>query len=116
MVWVRCPRVECHHVWNTQSRLVMVTCPSCYRKCNLKDNLIDPSELMEHFNLDENGVRILDKNLTTEHSPHGRIIDIYFKDKKAWCDYDESSDCKHIKYALGLPVVVEILKKKGWKT
>lgn len=71
--------------------------------------------MMEHFNLDENGVRILDKSLTTEHSPRGRIVDIYFKDKRAWCEHDESFDCKHVEYALSLPVVQEILKKKGWK-
>jgi hypothetical protein len=93
----------------------MVTCPSCYRKCNLKENLVDPSELMEHFNLDEHGVKILDKSLATSHSPTGMIADIFFKDKKAWCELCDSSDCKHIEYALSLGFVQEILKKKGWK-
>jgi hypothetical protein len=93
----------------------MITCPSCYRKIDREANLVKEIDLMEHFNLDENGIRILDKSLTTEHSPRGRIVDIYFKEKKAWCEYDDSSNCKHVEYALSLPVVQEILKKKGWK-
>jgi hypothetical protein len=72
--------------------------------------------LLEHFNLDENGVRILDRSLTNKYSPNGRIIDVYFKEEKAWCEYNDSSDCKHVEFALSLPVVQEIVKKKGWKT
>jgi hypothetical protein len=82
---------------------------------NIEENLVDPKDLMKHFNLDENGVKVLDKALASEHSPRGRILDIFFKDKRAWCQYDDSLDCKHVEYALGLPVVQEILKKKGWK-
>ena len=70
---------------------------------------------MTHFNVDENGVKINDPSLATEYSPHGRIIDVYFKNEKAWCDYDNSSDCKHVEFALSLSIVQEILKKKGWK-
>lgn len=116
--WLRCPRDG--HVWPTNSTLTKVTCPSCYYKVNATENTITDEEAknildMEHFNLDENGVRILDKSLTTEHSPRGRIVDIYFKDKRAYCEHDDSFDCKHVEYALSLPVVMEILKKKGWK-
>jgi hypothetical protein len=70
---------------------------------------------MSHFNVDENGVKILDPSLATEHSPHGRIVDVYFKERKAWCEYDDSQNCKHVEFALSLPIVQEILKKKGWK-
>jgi hypothetical protein len=116
--WVRCPRDG--HVWPTDSTLTKVTCPSCYYKLNVLENTITDEQAqnaldMEHFNLDENGVKINDKSLATEHSPRGRILDIYFKDKKAWCEYDDSFDCKHVEYALSLPVVQAILKKKGWK-
>lgn len=82
----------------------------------IKDDLLDERlALLEHFNLDEKGVRIRDPSLATENNPHGRIIDVYFKEKKAWCEYDDSQNCKHVDYALSLPVVQEILKKKGWK-
>ena len=70
---------------------------------------------LEHFNLSERGVRILDRTLASKTS-RGRIIDVYFKNEKAWCDYDNSSDCKHVEFALSLSIVQEILKKKGWKT
>jgi len=64
---------------------------------------------MEHFNLDEHGVRVLDPKI-----PHW-IIDVHFKPHKAWCSYCESENCNHVKFALGLPEVQKILKKKGWK-
>ena len=112
---IRCPNDG--HIWDTKSTLKMITCPSCYRKINREENEYkEEFPGLEHFNLDENGVRILDPSLATPNSPKGRIIDVYFKPKKILCEYDESSDCRHVKYALGLPVVQEILKKKGWKT
>ncbi len=70
---------------------------------------------LEHFNVDEEGVRILDRTLATK-TTNGRIIDIYFKPDSVWCDYCQSSSCQHIKFALELPVVQEILDKKGWIT
>jgi hypothetical protein len=95
--------------------MVRVTCPSCGYKADAKANQIrDEFMNMRHFNLDENGVRVNDPTLATENCPNGRIIDIFFKDKKAWCDYDDSTDCKHVQFALSLPVVQVILKKKGW--
>lgn len=69
---------------------------------------------LEHFNLDENGIRILDHSLATSNSPKGRIIDVYFKPNKALCEYDNSTSCRHVKFALGLPKVQKIFKKKGW--
>ncbi len=68
---------------------------------------------LEHFNVDEQGVRILDRTLATKTSS-GRIIDVYFKPESVWCDYCQSSSCQHIKFALDLPAVQEILNKKGW--
>jgi hypothetical protein len=76
----------------------------------------DELATMKHFNLDETGVRILDPSLATEHSPDGRIIDVSFKRGKAFCEYDDTDNCKHIEYALSLPIVREIFKQKGWKT
>ena len=67
---------------------------------------------LEHFNICEEGVRVLDRNLD---KPRGRIIDIYFKPENAWCEYCESTSCKHVKFALSLPEVQKILKEKGWK-
>jgi Arc/MetJ-type ribon-helix-helix transcriptional regulator len=69
---------------------------------------------LEHFNLDEHGVRVLDRSLATKTS-RGRIIDVYFKPDNVWCDYCQSSNCQHVKFALNLPQVQNILNKKGWK-
>lgn len=70
--------------------------------------------IISHFNLDEDGVKILDRSLATKNSPSGRIIDVYFKQNKIWCEYCQSEDCRHIQYALTIPKVKEILRKKGW--
>ena len=69
---------------------------------------------LEHFNLSENGVRILDRSLANKHS-RGRIIDVYFKPDKVLCEYCESTSCRHVKFALDLPEVQKILHTKGWK-
>jgi hypothetical protein len=68
---------------------------------------------LEHFNVSEEGVRILDRTLPSKTST-GRIIDVYFKPDTVWCDYCQSSNCQHTKFALDLPAVQEILNKKGW--
>jgi hypothetical protein len=69
---------------------------------------------LEHFNLSEDGVRVLDRSLANEHS-RGRIIDVYFKPENAWCEFCESTSCKHVEFALSLPEVQKILREKGWK-
>ena len=69
---------------------------------------------LEHFNMSENGVSILDRTLADKTS-RGRIIDVYFKPDKVWCEYCESARCQHVKFALDLPEVQEILRVKGWK-
>jgi len=63
---------------------------------------------LEQFNMDENGVKILDREL-------GMITQIYFHPDKIFCEYCEVNNCKHVKKALSLPKVQEILQKKGWK-
>lgn len=69
---------------------------------------------LEHFNLGEDGVKILDRSLGNKHS-RGKVVDVYFKPDKVMCDYCGSSDCKHVKFALSLPQVQSIIRKKGWK-
>ena len=79
-----------------------------------KESLASPElPKLEHFNICDEGVRVLDRSLANEHSK-GRIIDIYFKPDNAWCEYCESTGCRHVKFALSLPQVRKILKEKGW--
>ena len=68
---------------------------------------------LEHFNVDNEGVRIVDRTLATK-TTGGRIIDVYFKPDSVWCDYCQSGSCRHIEFALELSAVQEILSKKGW--
>jgi hypothetical protein len=69
---------------------------------------------IEHFNIDADGIRILDRTIANGVSK-GRIIDIYFKPDMVWCEYCESTDCQHVKFALNIPEVQSILREKGWK-
>jgi len=75
----------------------------------------EPPQL-EHFNISENGVRILDRSLTNGLSK-GRIIDVYFKPEGAWCEHCQTDNCRHIQFALTIPKIREIVWKKraeGW--
>ena len=73
-----------------------------------------PQPQLEHFNISENGVRILDRTLANGMS-RGRIIDVYFKPDKVLCEYCGSDNCKHVEFALKIPKVQKILIEKGWE-
>jgi hypothetical protein len=84
-------------------------------KCSELKILVATSELpqLEHFNISENGVRILDRSLGNGVSK-GRIIDVYFKPDKVLCEYCGTDNCKHVEFALNIPKVRKILIEKGW--
>jgi hypothetical protein len=48
-------------------------------------------------------------------STRGRIIDVYFKPDKVFCEYCGAEDCRHVRFALSLPKVQKILSEKGWE-
>ncbi len=76
-----------------------------------------PPPMLEHFNLGEGGVKILDRSLAN-HTTSGKIIDVYFKPEGIWCDYCQSDSCRHIRFALTEPSIQEVVIKKrreGWK-
>ena len=72
-----------------------------------------PLPTLEHFNLNETGVRILDRTFATQ-TVSGRIIDVFFSPEKVYCEHCQSSRCNHVLFALELAPVQEILNKKGW--
>jgi hypothetical protein len=84
-------------------------------KCSELKILVATSEppQLEHFNISENGVRILDRSLGNGVSK-GRIIDVYFKPDRVLCEYCGTDNCKHIEFALNIPKVRKILIEKGW--
>jgi predicted nucleic acid-binding Zn-ribbon protein len=104
---------HCGHRWNYKGSERYAGCPKCHY--NVKNMFFEESPSMVQFNAGEKGVKIQDPSLATKHSPHGFIVDVYFRDGKAFCDYCQSSECKHVEYALSLPLVQKIFKKKGWK-
>ena len=65
----------------------------------------------EHYNIDADGARITDRKLHM-------IADLYFKPEGIFCDLDKSNDCEHIDFALTVPAIQEVIRKKikeGWK-
>jgi hypothetical protein len=76
-----------------------------------------PSEaqpLLEHFNVCEDGVLVLDRSLANSVSK-GRIVDVRLRPEGAWCEYRGSRDCRHAGFVLGIPEVREILRRKERK-
>ena len=64
----------------------------------------------EQINSDENGVKILDRQL--------RKVDVHFKPSGVTCTHDQTSDCEHVHFALAQRDVQKIIRKKqkeGWK-
>jgi hypothetical protein len=59
---------------------------------------------LEHFNLSELGVRILDRTIASKTS-RGIIVDVYFKPDNIWCDNCQSNNCEHVQFALNLAEV-----------
>ena len=84
-------------------------------KCEELKILTPAAELppVEHFNISENGVRILDRTIKNGVS-NGRIIDVYFKPDGIWCEYCGTDNCRHVEFALNIPKVRKILIEKGW--
>jgi len=69
---------------------------------------------LEHFNISEHGVRVLDRTLGNG-TARGRIIDVYFKREKVLCEYCDSNSCRHVQFALSIPAAQKIMQEKGWK-
>lgn len=68
---------------------------------------LDLGSRFEHFNVYMDHVTIWDRKVN-------RLIDVHFRDGHAYCDYDEAEDCEHIRFALSLPKVVEMLREADW--
>lgn len=60
----------------------------------------------EHFNVCEDHATILDRQLGN------RLINVYIKDHKLWCELDESYGCIHVGYAYSIPKVQMALSGK----
>lgn len=59
----------------------------------------------DHINMYDDHVKILDNKLDRV----GRIVSVYFRDTRAWCDYCDEHMCVHIQYAWEIPDVREVL-------
>jgi hypothetical protein len=63
---------------------------------------------LEHFNVYEDHVTIIDRKMR-------RIPSVFFRNNTIFCDVCEKKNCRHVKYALKLPKVRKALEKKGLK-
>jgi hypothetical protein len=72
---------------------------------------IKPLPRFEQVNSDENGVKILDRDLH-------KVVDVYFKPSGIRCSIDETNDCEHVHFALQQSEVKRLIiakRKEGWK-
>ena len=70
---------------------------------------------LEHFNLNEDGVIIIDRIIQPGKE---RLIQIYFKPEGILCEYHNTNDCYHIRYAYTKEDIKKVLRKhykEGWK-
>lgn len=61
----------------------------------------------EHCNVYEDHVTIMDNEIN-------KLIDVYFRSDKPFCEYCEESNCDHTRFILELPKVVKVLQEHGW--
>ena len=62
-----------------------------------------------HFN-------ILSDHATIQDKKTRRWVNVYPKEPgELWCEYCDSTDCVHVKFALTVPEIKKALKKKRWK-
>ncbi|MCL4435802.1 MAG: hypothetical protein M1503_11590 [Thaumarchaeota archaeon] len=59
----------------------------------------------EHFNVFDDHATIID------HALGDRLINVYLKDHKLWCEFDESFGCIHVGYAHSIKKVQEALSR-----
>jgi hypothetical protein len=61
-----------------------------------------------HFNVYEDHATIMDRE-------RNRLVDVYFRNGRAYCELDQTSHCEHIDFALTQPKIVDPLRQRGWK-
>lgn len=65
----------------------------------------------EQINCDENGTKILDREL-------GEVVQVYFKPQGILCENCQTNHCTHIAFALSQPNIQTQIRKKrkeGWQ-
>ena len=73
--------------------------------------VLSPIPRFEIINHDENGVKLLDRQLH-------RVVDVYIKPVGIKCSECDSSDCVHVSYVLQQPDIQKLIRRKrkeGWK-
>jgi Arc/MetJ-type ribon-helix-helix transcriptional regulator len=66
---------------------------------------------LEHFNMDSNGAKILDRQLR-------EVVQVLITPKGITCEHCKTDECIHINFALTCPDIIEVIEKRrkeGWK-
>jgi len=71
-------------------------------------NWLTESRQLTHFNVYEDHVTLFDKKL--DH-----LVDVYFRNGKVFCTFDEAEDCDHVRFVFTIPKVVDMLTERGWR-
>ena len=79
------------------------------KRCEELEILVPKAEPppLEHWNVNQDHVTVLDHRARM-------LADVYFKNNKVYCELCKAENCEHVKYALNIPKVQQLLHKKGW--
>ena len=92
---------------------MVVTCPLSWFLDNFSASCSPVNKRVPVQNSDStpDGARITDRKI-------GMIAEIYFKPEGIFCDLDKNNTCEHINFALTVPAIQNIIRKRakeGWK-
>lgn len=62
---------------------------------------------LEHFNVYDDHVTIIDHK-------RRRLVNVYFRNGRIYCELCQETECPHTQYALNIPKIQEALREKGW--
>ncbi|MBI2184218.1 MAG: hypothetical protein HYU39_04580 [Thaumarchaeota archaeon] len=64
-----------------------------------------PKPRLQHFNVNEDHITVIDNELG------GRLIDVYIRERRLWCDSCRRDDCIHVGYAWSIDDVKRTLRR-----
>jgi hypothetical protein len=70
--------------------------------------------LLEHTDFRFKHINSKEDHITLLDNLQRRIIDVYVKDGKLYCEQDASNNCEHTRAVSKYPEVKKLFKTKGW--
>jgi len=81
---------------------------------DLLSSVLEKDEFLKIYAPSINVIDIVDDVLYLRETKNGKpkTIEVYLKDTELYCVFDDSFDCRHVKYAFAIPEVAKLNLKK----